>query len=396
MTINTKDVIEDEARYVMQTYRRADIVLERGEGVYLYDADGRRYLDFMSGIAVAALGHSHPAVTAAVAEQAATLTHVSNLYYTVSQVELAKRLVTHSFADRVFLTNSGAEAVEGGLKFARKRARAQHGDGKSEIVAFSGSFHGRTLGALSVTYKAIYREPFAPLVPGVHFAPFNDLAAARALIGPATCAVIVEPVQGEGGIHPATPEFLRGLRALCDEFDATLIFDEIQCGLGRTGHLWAHAAYAVTPDVMTLAKPLANGLPIGAILLTADVAAAVGYGEHGSTFAGGPLVCRAAGVVFDHIARPEFLAAVAENGETLCRRLRELDSPRVLDVRGAGLLVGVDVDRPATELIAAARASGLLIINAGETTLRLAPPLIVTREQIDDAIAILGAVLSAA
>ena len=396
MTINTKDVIGDEARYVMQTYRRADIVLERGEGVYLYDAEGHRYLDFMSGIAVAALGHSHPAVTAAVAEQAATLTHVSNLYYTAPQVELAKRLVTNSFADRVFLTNSGAEAVEGALKFARKRARAQHGDGKSEIVAFSGSFHGRTLGALSVTYKAIYREPFAPLVPGVHFAPFNDLAAARALIGPATCAVIVEPVQGEGGIHPATPEFLRGLRALCDAHDVTLIFDEIQCGLGRTGRLWAYEAYGVRPDIMTLAKPLANGLPIGAILLTEDVAAAVGYGEHGSTFAGGPLVCRAAGVVFDHIARPEFLAAVAENGETLCRRLRELDSPRVLDVRGAGLLVGVDVDRPATELIAAARASGLLIINAGETTLRLAPPLIVTREQIDDAIAILGAVLSAA
>lgn len=396
MSNKTADIIRDEARYVMQTYRRADIVLERGEGVYLYDTDGHRYLDFMSGIAVAALGHSHPAVAAAVAEQAATLNHVSNLYFTAPQVELAQRLVTHSFADRVFFTNSGAEAVEGALKFARKRARAHHGEGKSEIVAFSGSFHGRTMGALSVTYKDIYREPFAPLVPGVRFAPFNDLAAARALVGPATCAVIVEPVQGEGGIHPATPDFLRGLRALCDEHDATLIFDEIQCGLGRTGRLWAHEATAVSPDVMTLAKPLANGLPIGAILLTEEVAAAVGYGEHGSTFAGGPLVCRAAGVVFDHIARPAFLAAVAENGEYLCRRLRELDIPRILDVRGAGLLVGVDVSRPAAEIIAAARTRGLLVINAGETTLRLAPPLIVTKEQIDDAIAILGAVLSAA
>ncbi len=396
MALNKQEIISDEARYVMQTYRRADIVLERGEGAYLYDSDGRRYLDFMSGIAVTALGHSHPAVTAAVAEQAATLTHVSNLYYTAPQVELAKRLVNHSFADRVFFTNSGAEAIEGALKFARKRARAGHGEGKSEIVAFSGSFHGRTMGALSVTFKAIYREPFAPLVPGVHFAPFNDLAAARALIGPATCAVIVEPVQGEGGIHPATPEFLRGLRALCDEHDATLIFDEIQCGLGRAGRLWAHEAYDVTPDVMTLAKPLANGLPIGAILLTEDVASAVGYGEHGSTFAGGPLVCRAATVVFDHIARPDFLAAVAEHGEYLCRRLRELDSPRVSDVRGAGLLVGVDLDRPAAEIIAAARARGLLVINAGETTLRLAPPLIVTREQIDDAIAIIDEALAVA
>ena len=387
--MNTNEIIRDEARYLMQTYRRADIVLERGEGVYLYDTDGRHYLDFMSGIAVAALGHSDPEVAAAVAEGASTLTHVSNLYYTIPQVELARRLVTHSFADRVFFTNSGAEAVEGALKFARKWAR-QNGEGKHEIVAFSGSFHGRTMGALSVTYKAAYREPFAPLVPGVCFAPFNDLAAARALIGPATCAVIVEPVQGEGGIHTATPEFLRGLRALCDAHGALLIFDEIQCGLGRTGHLWAHEAHGVTPDVMTLAKPLANGLPIGAILLTEEVAAAVGYGEHGSTFAGGPLVCRVAAVVFDRIARPEFLSAVAANGEYLVQRLRELGSPHIREVRGAGLLVGVDLDVPAAGVIAAARARGLLVINAGETTLRIAPPLVITRDHIDQAVAILG------
>jgi predicted acetylornithine/succinylornithine family transaminase len=393
--MNTNDIIQNEAQYVMQTYRRADIVLARGEGVYLYDTDGRRYLDFMAGIAVAALGHSDPDVAAAVADQARTLTHVSNLYYTIPQVELAKRLVTNSFADRVFFTNSGAEAVEGALKFARRWAQANHGEGKHEIVAFSGSFHGRTMGALSVTYKSIYREPFAPLVPGVRFAPFNHLSAAGHVIGPATCAVIVEPVQGEGGVHPAAPEFLRGLRDLCDEHDALLIFDEVQCGLGRTGHLWAHEAYDLYPDVMTLAKPLANGLPIGAILATEGVAAAVGYGEHGSTFAGGPLVCRAAGVVFDRVARPEFLADVADHGEYLCRRVRELGSPHVQDVRGAGLLVGVDVDVPAAEVIAAARARGLLIINAGETTLRLAPPLIVTQSHIDEAVAILGECLTA-
>lgn len=394
--MNKHDIIQDESRYLMQTYRRADIVLERGEGVYLFDIDGRRYLDFMSGIAVTALGHSHPAVAAAVAEQANTLTHVSNLYYTVPQVELAKRLVTHSFADRVFFTNSGAEANEGALKFARKWARARGGEAKHEIVAFSGSFHGRTLGALSVTYKAVYREPFAPLIPGVTFGPYNDLAAARALIGPTTCAVIVEPVQGEGGVHAATREFLRGLRQLCDEHGALLIFDEVQCGLGRTGRLWAHEANDVYPDVMTLAKPLANGLPIGAILMTENVAAAVGYGEHGSTFAGGPLVCRVGGVVFDHIAEPGFLASVAADGEYLCRRLRELSSPRVLDVRGNGLLVGVDVDRPAAGIIAGARSRGLLVINAGEQTLRIAPPLIVTQSQIDDAVAILAEVLAAA
>ncbi len=388
--MNTQEIIQDEGRYVMQTYRRPDMVLERGEGVYLYDSDGRRYLDFTSGIAVTALGHSDQAVAAAVAEAATTLTHVSNLYYTAPQVELAKRLVTHSFADRVFFTNSGTEAVEGALKFARKRALVRHGEGKHEIVAFNNSFHGRTMGALSTTYKAIYREPFAPLLPGVRFAPFNDVVAAREFIGPATGAVIVEPVQGEGGIHPATPEFLRELRALCDEHGATLIFDEIQCGLGRTGRLWAHEAYGVTPDIMTLAKPLANGLPIGAILLTEEVASCVRYGEHGSTFAGGPLVCRAAAVVFDRVARPEFLAAVAENGEYLCRGLRELNSDHVRDVRGAGLLVGVDLDIPAAGVIAAARALGLLIINAGETTLRIAPPLIVTKEQIDAAIAVLA------
>jgi acetylornithine/N-succinyldiaminopimelate aminotransferase len=393
--MNKHNIIQDEARYVMQTYKRADIVLERGEGIYLYDTEGRRYLDFMSGIAVAALGHSDPDVAAAIADQARTLTHVSNLYYTAPQVELAKRLVTHSFADRVFFTNSGAEAIEGALKFARKRARGHSAEDKHEVVAFSGSFHGRTMGALSITYKSIYREPFAPLVPGVRFAPFNDLAAARALIGPATCAVVVEPVQGEGGIHPATPEFLHGLRALCDEFGATLIFDEIQCGLGRTGRLWAHESSGVTPDIMTLAKPLANGLPIGAILMTEEVAAAVGYGEHGSTFAGGPLVTRAAGVVFDRIARPEFLAAVAANGGYLCESLSELNSPHVGEVRGAGLLVGVDLDIPAAEVITAARAKGLLIINAGEKTLRIAPPLIVTRDQIDEAVAVLRDCLAA-
>ena len=209
--MNKQDIIQDEAHYLMQTYKRADIVLERGEGVYLYDSDGRRYLDFTSGIAVAALGHSDPDVAAAVADQARTLTHVSNLYYTAPQVELAKRLVDHSFADRVFFTNSGTEAIEGALKFARKRARKQFGEGKHEIVAFTGGFHGRTMGALSITYKSIYREPFAPLVPGVHFAPFNALAAARDLIGPSTCAVVVEPGQRRGGGPGPHREFHRAL-----------------------------------------------------------------------------------------------------------------------------------------------------------------------------------------
>ncbi|MBX7254143.1 MAG: aspartate aminotransferase family protein [Candidatus Promineofilum sp.] len=391
--MDTQSIITDESQYLMQTYRRADIVLARGDGVYLFDTDGRRYLDFMSGIAVAALGHADPDVTAAVAQQAATLTHVSNLFHTIPQVGLARRLATHSFADRVFFTNSGAEAIEGALKFARKWARGR-GPGKHEIVAFSGSFHGRTMGALSVTYKAAYREPFAPLVPGVCFAPFNDLDAAAAVISDATCAVLVEPVQGEGGIHAATPAFLRGLRALCDQHGALLIFDEIQCGLGRTGRLWAHEAAGVTPDIMTLAKPLANGLPIGAILLTENVAAAVGPGEHGSTFAGGPVVCRAGEVVFDRVSDPAFLAAVAANGEYLRERLRALASPLVVEVRGAGLLVGVELKTAVAPILAAARQRGLLVINAGDNTLRIAPPLIVTRDHIDAAVAILGECLA--
>lgn len=394
-----EDVIQDEGRYMVQTYRRPPMVLERGEGVYLYDSDGRRYLDFAAGIAVASLGHSDPEWAAAVAEQAATLTHVSNLYYTAPQAGLARRLVTHSFADRVFLCNSGAEANEGALKFARKFARttrvSPRHDDKTGIVAFDGSFHGRTMGALSVTYKAQYREPFAPLVPEVAFASYNDVEAARALITDQTCAVIVEPVQGEGGVRPATAEFLKALRDACDAHGALLIFDEVQCGLGRSGRLWAYEAYGVVPDMMTLAKPLANGLPIGAILLTEAVAAVMQPGDHGSTFAGGPLVCRAAEVVFDRIAQPAFLQQVVANGERLRNLLADLPSGHIVDVRGAGLLVGVELDVPVAPVMAAARERGLLIINAGETVIRLAPPLIVTAEQIDTAVGILGQSLSA-
>lgn len=388
--MNRENVIEDERRYLVQTYRRPEIVLERGAGAYLYDSDGNEYLDFTSGIAVAALGHSDPEWAAAVAEQAMRLTHVSNLYYTEPQVSLARRLVTHSFADRVFFANSGTEANEGALKFARKLARANGRPDKTNIVAFSGSFHGRTMGAVSLTYKPQYREPFAPLLPGVAFAAFNDIAAARELITDQTCAVFVEPVQGEGGVRPATAEFLVALREACDAHDALLVFDEVQCGLGRTGHLWAHELTGTTPDIMTLAKPLANGLPIGAILVTERVAAVLQPGDHGSTFAGGPLVCRAAEVVFDRVSQPAFLHQVAENGRRLMGLLSDLPSGHIVDVRGAGLLVGLELDTPVVPVIAAARARGLLIINAGENVIRLAPLLIVNADQIDTAVAIIG------
>jgi len=393
--MNANEIIQNEGSYVLQTYVRPPVVFERGEGPYLFDTEGRRYLDFSSGIAVTALGHSDPEWVAAVQDQAAQLAHVSNLYYTAPQVELAQRLVEHSFADRVYFGNTGAEANEAALKFARKAARQRFpGQEKTHIVAFSGSFHGRTMGVLSTTYKEKYRAPFEPLIPGVTFAPFNDLAAARAAINNQTCAVIVEPVQGEGGVRPATAAFLQELRILCDEHHAILIFDEVQCGLGRTGMLWAHEAMGVTPDIMTLAKPLAGGLPIGATLLTQAVADEIGPGDHGSTFAGGPLVCRAALVVLDRVSDPAFLAEVRESAAYFQHRLRTIEVEEIVEVRGSGLLVGIEMRVPVAPLIAAARAEGLLIINAGENVLRIAPSLIVGRAEIDQAVEILATVFA--
>ena len=389
--MNKEQIISAEKQYVLQTYMRPEVVFTHGKGMYLYDTDGSEYLDFASGIAVTALGHSDPEWVQAVSEQAGLLTHVSNLYHTEPQVQLARRLVENSFADRVFFCNSGTEANEAAIKFARKWTNTQ--GNKTKIVAFSGGFHGRSIGSLSVTYKAQYREPFAPLMPNVTFVPFNDLEAAAEAIDDQTCAVIVEPVQGEGGVNPSRFEFLPWLRQLCDQHNALLIFDEVQCGLGRSGKLWAHQLYGVTPDIMTLAKPLANGLPIGAVLLTERVAAVLKPGDHGSTFAAGPLVTRAAAVVFDRINQPAFLADVAAKGQYLKEQLWQLPGSQIAAVRGAGLLVGVELRQSAAPIIAAARAKGLIVINAGEVVLRLAPPLIVTRQEIDTAVAILKDVL---
>jgi predicted acetylornithine/succinylornithine family transaminase len=389
--MKAEEVIAGEANTIVPTYSRPEVVFSHGQGAYLYGLDGKQYLDFAAGIAVMALGHSDEEWVSAVCQQAGRLTHVSNLYHTAPHVELAQRLVENSFADRVFFSNTGSEANEAALKFARKVAYQKQKNGqKSQIVALSASFHGRTMGALSATYKAKYREPFGPLVPGVKFATFNDLASAEQVIGDETCAVIVEPVQGEGGVYAAEPSFLAGLRSLCDEHEALLIFDEVQCGLGRSGYLWAHQAYGISPDIMTLAKPLAGGLPIGATLVTEAVAQVIGVGDHGSTFAAGPLVCTAAQVVFDRVNQPEFLAAVRQKAALLKEGLLALDPEKVMTVRGAGLLVGVQFAFPVAPLVAAAREQGLLVISAGEDVLRLCPPLIVTAEQIQQALAILG------
>ena len=390
--MNAQEIIQTEAKYVLQSYVRPEVVFSHGEGAYLVDTEGKKYLDFASGIAVTALGHADKEWATAVSEQAHKLTHVSNLYHSEPHAMLAKRLVENSFADRVLFCNSGAEANEGALKFARKWAKMQDGN-KTKIVAFSGGFHGRTMGSLSATYKEQYRAPFGPLVPDVVFVKYNDLEAAAAAIDDNTCAVIVEPVQGEGGVNPATAVFLQGLRDLCNQHHAALIFDEVQCGLGRTGKLWGYQHFGITPDIMTLAKPLAGGLPIGAVLTTQAIADAIKPGDHGSTFAAGPLVCHAANVVFDRVSQPAFLEQVAHTGAYLRHRLETLETDEIVEVRGMGLLVGVEMKTAVSPLIAAARAKGLLIISAGENIVRMAPPLIIDESHVNEAVGILEACL---
>ncbi|KAG5523254.1 hypothetical protein RHGRI_035171 [Rhododendron griersonianum] len=389
-------VMAAEARVLVGTYARAPAVLVSGKGCKLYDVEGREYLDMTSGIAVNALGHGDPDWVRAVTEQANVLAHVSNVYYSVPQVELAKRLVDSSFADRVFFSNSGTEANEAAIKFARKFQKFSNPDVKqppAEFISFSNSFHGRTMGALALTSKEQYRTPFEPVMPGVTFLEYGNSQAAVELIRTGKiAAVFVEPIQGEGGIYTATKEFLQALRTACDDAGSLLVYDEVQCGLGRTGLLWAYEAYDVFPDIMTLAKPLAGGLPIGAVLLTEKVASAIKYGDHGSTFAGGPLICAAAIAVLDKISKPEFLASVSKKGkyfkDILIQKLG--GNSHVREVRGTGLIIGVELDVSASALVDACRNSGLLILTAGKgNVVRLVPPLVISEGELDRAAEIL-------
>jgi len=382
-----------DQQYVLHTYNRAPFVLERGQGMYLYDTEGKAYLDFVSGIAVNALGHGHPAVLEAIAEQARKLLHVSNLYHTIPQAELAQMLVDSSFADKVYFCNSGAESVEAAIKFARKWARANYGEERTEFIAMDGAFHGRTIGALALTPRPHYQDPFRPLMPGVRLATFNDLDSVKALLDERVCAVFVEPLQGEGGVNPATSEFLRGLRELCDRNGSLLVFDEVQCGMGRTGTLWAHQFYGITPDIMTVAKPIGGGLPMGVTFLTQRVADAIEPGDHASTFAANPLICAVAQKVFGIISNPEFLAHVRGVGAYLEKGLQAL-ADRVCgirQVRGRGLIWGLELDGEALPIIQRGYEKGLLTLNAGPKVLRLLPPLVVERQHIDQALEILEA-----
>jgi predicted acetylornithine/succinylornithine family transaminase len=371
-----------EAAVIAPTYKRFPLQWERGEGCYLYDQHGQAYLDMASGIAVNALGYNHPALQRVLSQ--AQLLHTSNLYYTRPQVELAEQLCASSFASRVFFCNSGTEANEGALKFARKLGGAQ----RRHVVAFSEGFHGRTMGALAATSNAAYREPFEPLIGGVRFAAYNDLNSAAAAIDSQVAAVLVEPIQGEGGVRPAEAEFLAGLRKLCDESGAALIFDEVQCGLGRTGQLWAYQGFGVIPDILTAAKPLGGGLPIGAILINEKVAAALAAGDHGSTFGGGPLVCQMASVVLQEVSSPERLTEVNLRGEQLQAILERAVQrfPKVLRAQGRGLMWGLCLDPklPVAEVVSAGFAQQVLMLSSGGNTLRLLPPLIVAKSHLEE------------
>ena len=371
-----------------------DITLVKGKGSRLWDKDGREWLDFAAGIAVNGFGYGDRKIVAAVKQQAALLMHASNLFHTEPASRLAERLVALAFPSKVFFTNSGTEAWEGAMKFARRIGKEQ---GRTEYVAFENAFHGRSMGALSTTWTAKYREPFEPLVPGVRFVPRGDLAAVAAAVGDKTAAVMIEPVQGEGGIRTATTEFLKGLEAICRERGTLLVFDEIQCGLGRTGKMFAYQHSGVVPDILTLAKPLAGGLPMGAILLKEALAPALKVGDHGTTFGGNPVCAAAALAVLDHLEAPGFVDDVAARGLYLVRGLKKLarkHKDKVADVRGLGLMVGVELKGEAAPVLAGLRAKGILATKAGDKVLRLLPPLIVKRGEIRQLLAALDAVLA--
>ena len=379
---------------IVGTYKRQAPLFVRGDGVHMFDADGKRYLDFVAGIAVTALGHNDAGVRAAMQEAMDTgLIHTSNLYRTAPGEALAQWLVDHSFASSVFFSNSGAEANEGAFKFARRWARTQNAPGKHEIVALRGSFHGRMPGTLAATDRPAYRLPFRPLMGGVSIVE-RDLDELRIVLdAETTAAVIVEPIQGEGGVRVVDHEFLRGLRALTRERNILLILDEIQCGLGRTGTLFAYEQVGIEPDMMTLAKPLAGGFPMGAILMNSEVAAVMQPGDHGTTFGGGPFVSHVALHVVERLAAPALLAHVRETGAWLGEQLQAIAerTGRVRALRGTGFMWGIDVHESAGAIVARAFERGLLLVTAGEHTLRLLPPLVTTREQLAEGLAIMEA-----
>jgi len=394
----TEELIQGARQYLMDTYTRYPLALARGQGTKVYDAEGREYLDFLAGIAVNVLGHGHPKVTLALQQQAHLLIHTSNLFYTEPQVKLAQVLVEHSFADKVFFCNSGAEANEAAIKLARRWAHAKDGADRYEIVSMRNSFHGRTLATLTATGQGKVQQGFELLPAGFRYVPFNDVEALSKAVTAKTAAILLEVIQGEGGVHVATPEFLAACRTISRERGALLMLDEVQTGIGRTGRLFAYEHFGVTPDVMTLAKGLGGGVPIGACLATDEVAAAFTPGSHASTFGGNPLVCAAALAVLDVLLEDQdLLRHCTDVGEYFMKGLLDLKSrcPLVTDVRGLGLLIGVDVMVDARELVHDLRKRGILANATSERVLRFVPPLIVTPAEIDRVVVTLGDVIEA-
>jgi acetylornithine/N-succinyldiaminopimelate aminotransferase len=392
--MNKQEIMEQGEKYLLHTYNRYPLVLDHGDGVYLYDNEGNKYLDFCAGIAVFALGYNNKEYNDAVKSQVDRLIHSSNYFYNEPTVEAARKLSEASGMPKVFFANSGTEAVEGALKTALRYAYDRDGYNGHEIIAMNHSFHGRSLGALSVTGNAHYQDPFKPLISGIRFADFNDLDSVKAQVSEKTCAIIVEPVQGEGGIYPATEEFLKGLRALCDEKDIILIFDEIQCGMGRTGTMFACQRYGVLPDVMTVAKALGCGVPVGAFLCN-EKASALKPGDHGTTYGGNPLVGAAASKVLDLYQSMNILENVRKVGAYLGQKLTELAEKyeKITAHRGVGLIHGLEFSVPVGEIIVEAQKRGLILINAGSNILRFVPPLIITEQDVDHMIDILDPVL---
>lgn len=397
------DLLTAESKLMLQTYARYPIQLTRGEGVYLFDENGNRYLDLLSGIGVSALGYNHPAITKAITEQAQLLLHTSNLFYHRATTELALRLTEITGLDRVFFCNSGTEAWEAALKLARAHAGLLRSEGKrigTRFIALEGSFHGRTIGAVSTTHKAAYREPFQPVMPDVVFVPHNDVAALKAAFNEEVCGICIEVLQGEGGINPVSPEFLKTARELCDSTGALLLLDEIQSGMGRTGKWTAYQHYGIQPDITTLAKPLAGGIPMGAVLCTEEAARAITPGMHGTTFGGNPFACAVAIAVVDEIKQSNLLAHVSDIGNYFMAELRKLQEKHssVKAVRGMGLMIGLELDSAelAKQVHAEIMAKHILFNRTHETVLRFLPPYIITRAHVDETVAALNAALNAA
>jgi acetylornithine/N-succinyldiaminopimelate aminotransferase len=392
---SAEEIIQRERSFLLQTYNRYPVVIGRGKGVYLYDLDGKKYLDFVAGLGVNALGHAHPRIVKTIREQAAKVIHLSNLYYNEYQGQLAEKLCQLSGLQRVFFSNSGTEAIEGSIKLARLAGHRAGGEAKSQMIALQGSYHGRTFGAMSLTGQDKYRKGFEPLLEDVKFVAQNDVEALRAAVNDNTCAIVLEPIFGEGGIRECSVEFLQECRALADRHRAALIFDEIQCGLGRTGTIFAFQTFGVTPDMVAIAKPIAAGIPLGAFIAKEEFASAISAGQHGTTFGGGPLACRVALEYLAILEEEKLLENVARVGAYLQQQLKELAQryAAVQETRGRGLIQGLQLDIPARPIVDQALAQGVLFNSTQDTVLRFLPPFLLEEKHVDKGVKVLKKLL---